>query len=184
MSLTLCKLVEGRAYRPSSRASASALHQRNNLSFAGKKNALSSQAQDVLRQPSPRTAKPRAHPMSVRHCCKCHFRNVELATEYYGTMRGSNVTNSVHLSAICLNGPREILNRSTRPSRKDAPEASEPARLLLFPGFSTVGAAPDLVVTGGNYDLRRATNIAAKIDVSYVGTKLLTFDGRLHLRPS
>jgi CheY-like chemotaxis protein len=38
-----------------------------------------------LRQPSPRTAKLPAHPMSVWPCCKCHFRNVGLTNEYHGS---------------------------------------------------------------------------------------------------
>jgi hypothetical protein len=73
--------------------------------YGQKKNALSGYAQDVLRQPSPRTAKPRAHPMSVWHHCKCHFRNGKLAREYCGVMRGGNVTNSVRVGVICLKGP-------------------------------------------------------------------------------
>src|ERR1700686_1036096 len=67
---------------------------------------------------------------------------------------------------------------------------------LPVPGFSVVGTAPDFVVTGGNYNLRRTRvipQIAAQfivpqlivpqLNVSYVRTKLPRFDGRLHLHP-
>src|ERR1700674_2288103 len=54
-----------------------------------------------LRQPSPRTAKLPAHPMSVWPCCKCHFRNVGLTNEYHGSC--AEVTPFAEsLSAICL----------------------------------------------------------------------------------
>src|SRR5712692_3950360 len=55
---------------------------------------------------------------------------------------------------------------------------------LLLPGPSAVGAAPEFVVTGGNFDLRRAAHIpAAHMDVSYVRGKGLAFDRGLHLNP-
>ena len=67
------------------------------------------------------------------------------------------------------------------PTGNTARQNVKKRRSLLVPGSSAVRAAPDFVVTGGNYNLRR---VALHINMSYVGTKLLAFDGRLHLHPS
>jgi len=123
--------------------------------------------------------------MSVWYHCKCHFRNVELAIEYYGAMRGRNVTNSVHAVVICLKGPEKFWV-ARQDYRKKRDRVSEAAGSLLVPGFSAVRAAPGFVVTGENDNLRRAADvdINININVSYVGAKLLAFNGRLHLYPS
>ena len=55
----------------------------------------------------------------------------------------------------------------------------EAAGSLLCPGLSAVHAGPDLIVARGDHYLRRAV----QIDVSYIGTKCLSFDGGSHLLP-
>ena len=79
--------------------------------------------------------------------------------------------------------------RDAPKTREETPQGRTPEATgsLLFPGLSAVLAAPDFAVTGGKHNLRRTADIAdsaTHINVSYVGAKLLGFDGRLHLRPS
>ena len=67
---------------------------------------------------------------------------------------------------------RTIGNSWARPFRTEFSDGSSEGQLLLFiPELSAVGAGPDFIVTGGNYNLGGAAQIVADFDAGYVGAK-------------